>query len=74
MDYVLASGEFRPDEVKIINYCRLYLNVTTVSELFDATGKTIIPDMLACIRSQWFDPSKITTIQHRPSTYQIRCQ
>jgi hypothetical protein len=38
MDHVLSSGQFRPIEVRAINYCRLYLQAVTVSDITDATG------------------------------------
>jgi len=58
--------------IRIINYCRLYLHVTTVSELFDATGTTLLPHMVQCERPPWFDPSVNVTIQRRPSDFQVR--
>jgi hypothetical protein len=38
MDHVLSSGQFCPIEVRAINYCRLYLQAVTVSNITDATG------------------------------------
>jgi hypothetical protein len=38
MDHVLSSGQFRPIEVRAINYCRLYLQAVTVSDITNATG------------------------------------
>ena len=46
MDMVVRSGKFKPGEIKRINYCRLYLNVTTVSEITNANGNIIDPGML----------------------------
>ena len=58
-------------ELIIINYCRLYLNITTVSELFDAEGTKMLPD-LECQREPWFNPDTYVTLQNRTSGYQIR--
>ncbi len=33
MDYATECGLFSSQDLKILNYCRLYLHVTTVSEL-----------------------------------------
>ena len=38
MDLVLASDQFKPVEVKFVNYCRLYLRVLTISDLCNASG------------------------------------
>jgi hypothetical protein len=72
MDYVISSGLFDDEQIKIANYHRLYLNVTSVSELFDATGTHMLPHMLECIRPPWFNPSTIITLQRRPSGFQRR--
>jgi hypothetical protein len=57
MDYALHCGLFNDDQIKIANYHRLYLNVTTVSELFDSTGKNLLPHMFECQRPAWFNPT-----------------
>jgi hypothetical protein len=38
MDAVLASGRFSPAEICLFQYCRLYLQVHTLSDIMDATG------------------------------------
>jgi len=35
MDVAIQSGAFSDKELKIVNYCRLYLHVLTVSEMFN---------------------------------------
>jgi hypothetical protein len=72
MDVAIKSGLFQPADLKILNYCRLYLHVTTVSELFDADGLYILPHIFQCHREPWFSPSKFITLQRRPSEHQIR--
>ncbi len=71
MDDAVPSGLFDAQIIRIINYCRLYLHVTTVSELFNANGTAILSDTFECRQSTWFDPSIIITIQQRSSSRQI---
>ena len=72
MKYARECGLFTDQDLKIINYCRLYLHVTTVSELFDPAGCTLIPELFTCQREPWFNPSTVISLQRRPSDYQIR--
>ena len=71
MDWIIQSGIYKPKDVKILNYCRIYLNVCTVSELFDASGNTMLHHMYHCHRPLWFNPQQFLIIQRRPSQYQI---
>jgi hypothetical protein len=41
MDVVQSSGKFTPTEICKINYCRLYLNVVTISDLTNINGRTL---------------------------------
>ena len=45
MDVVLDSGNFKPAQIKMINYCRLYLRVITVADISNANGTAIEPGM-----------------------------
>ena len=72
MQYARDCGLFQSKDLAIINYCRLYLHVTTVSELFDAGGTHILPHAISCQREPWFDSKTYITLQRRPSEYQIR--
>jgi hypothetical protein len=72
MEYAQKSGLFNPTELTFINYCRLYLHVTTVSDFFNASGTAILPHMFQCRRPPWFNPNHYITLQRRPSDYQIR--
>lgn len=72
MDIAVSSNLFSSQELKKINYCRLYLHVATISELFNASGTSLLPHMRACNRPPWFDPQLITVLQRRPSHYQCR--
>ena len=71
MVYARENCRFSDQDLAIINYCRLYLHVTTVSELFDAEGQNIIQDLFECRREPWFNPDTHVTLQNRPSSYQI---
>lgn len=70
MDEAKAMHFFNDKELGIINFCRLYLHVTTTSELYDAAGTKIMPNMYECQRPTWFDPLVVTAIQRQPSHYQ----
>ena len=41
MDTILRSAAFTNDQIKIINYCRLYLQVVTVSDICHANGTQV---------------------------------
>ena len=72
MTFAIQSGYFTDQDLRIINYCRLYLHVVTMSELFEADGRTVIPELFRCQREPWFDSSVYVTLQNRPSEYQIK--
>jgi len=38
MDMVLASGKFKPAQIRQINYCRMYLQAVTISDISRANG------------------------------------
>jgi hypothetical protein len=46
MDHVLASNEFKPHEIRSINYCRLYLQAVTISDIANASGTRIADGIL----------------------------
>ena len=72
MDIACDHPSLDTKSVRIINYCQLYLHLTTISEMFDANGTTIPPHILKCEQPAWFDPTTNVTIQRRPSEYQIQ--
>jgi hypothetical protein len=72
MKYARDCKLFTDKELAIINYCRLYLHVTTVSELFDASGQQMIPHLFQCTQEPWFNPDTYITLQKRPTQYHIR--
>jgi hypothetical protein len=43
MDKACNSGLFTPAKLKLLNYCRLYLNVLTLSDVTDAKGNRFAP-------------------------------
>ena len=46
MDKACRSGLFTPAELKRLNYCRLYLNALTLSDVTDAKGNRFAPGIL----------------------------
>ena len=47
MDAVLTSGAFQPKQIRMINYCRLYLRVSTVADITTANGRQIHEPMFS---------------------------
>ena len=43
MDLAVESRRFKPAQLKRINYCRMYLNVLTLSDITTAKGDYIDP-------------------------------
>ena len=74
MEFAIQSGEFSPRELKAINYCRLYLHLTTISEMVDADGQSMLQHVFECHRPDWFDPSTVTVLQSQPSYHQRHYQ
>eukprot|EP00957_Ditylum_brightwellii_P047090 3575827-Ditylum_brightwellii.AAC.1 len=50
MDLVLDSNNYKDNEICMINYCQLYLQVTTILDLVLADGATLNPQFL---QGQW---------------------
>jgi hypothetical protein len=46
MDMVLTSDNFTPKEICLLNYCKLYLQAVTLSDLCLANGTVLDPNML----------------------------
>jgi hypothetical protein len=69
MDRVLEYGQFRQREIRLINYCRLYLQVRTIADLTTAEGTLVDPgflfDQVSLLSSRSTD---LEIIQERPST------
>lgn len=72
IEYALALGKFTDEEINILNCCRLYLHVTTISELLTVDGTKIMKHMALCERPPWFKKTNYVTLQKRPSAYQRR--
>lgn len=43
MDLIIQSNRFSPKQIKLLNYCRLFLNVLLLSDLTEPDGTTLIP-------------------------------
>ena len=59
MDIILGANKFKPYEIRHINYCRLYLQAITVSDIACASGTHLRPEvrkgdhlLTSCV-SQW---------------------
>jgi hypothetical protein len=66
MDHVLEQGDFTHKEVRMINYCRLYLQAIMVSDISSATGNTLMPGMRTGEYTLW---SRVT---HHHKTNQAK--
>jgi hypothetical protein len=68
MDLVLASNHFTSKEICTINYCRMFLQVVTISDLCLADGVSIDPAFLSGTPAPTSSTSKWLHInQGRPS-------
>ena len=72
MDLANGDEQFTDKDIRIINYCQLYLHITTILEMYDADGNDIMPHVWRCTRAPWFDATINVAIQQRPSDHQIR--
>ena len=72
MHFAKSCNLFNDQDLAIINYCRLHLHITTISEMFDADGETLIQPLFNVHREAWFNPATYVTLQPRPSDYHIR--
>ena len=62
MDAVIASEWFTPREVKRVNWCRLYLQVTLISDITNVAGSHLDPNMIKGIVDH---PKSSVTAGHR---------
>jgi hypothetical protein len=53
MDHVLERGDFTRKELRKINYCQLYLQAITVSDISNATGTTLMPGIRSGDYTLW---------------------
>ena len=68
MDHILEAGIFSSSEVRRLNYCRLYLQAVTISDLTKITGDILDPSKLSGHPSlQSSQTNWITINQDRPS-------
>jgi len=69
MEKVIDSGRFKPAEVRTINYCRLWLDVHTISDITDEKGRFILQGYREGNRPRQFRSSKdLPCIQSKPET------
>ena len=68
MEKACSSRLFSPADLRKLNYCRLYLNVTTLSDVTNATGNRFAPGIFAGTKSVQQNSSKGPAAkQDRPS-------
>ena len=73
MDHVLESHKFSAAEIRKINYCRLYLQAITISDISTATGDAL--DLCKLVGTMSLQSSRTTWIpinQDRPSEAEWR--
>ena len=46
MDVLMASNHYTPAEIRKLNYCRLFLNVTTIADIAKPCGKVVDESLL----------------------------
>jgi hypothetical protein len=68
MDVAQRSKRYSESALRLLNYCQLYLHVTTMSELLNSTGTKLLHHMKKCQRPPWFNPAIITVLQPRPTS------
>lgn len=74
MDIAYESGRFTLKEQKLINYCRLYLQVTTVSDITNLQGNSIQPGARDGDRDQLIScPKELQAVQARSDYKSWRC-
>eukprot|EP00957_Ditylum_brightwellii_P001514 118194-Ditylum_brightwellii.AAC.1 len=67
MPKVIASGRFKDKEIQRINYCWMYLNVTTIANVTLACGKQLNPHMYKGERLMFNSVATHMNIhQHKP--------
>jgi hypothetical protein len=64
MDLVTRSGAFTPEEERIINYCRLFLDVITLSDITNAVGDKLIQGI------EWGELDNACSVTHNHTTHQ----
>lgn len=69
MDVVLASKLFKPREIKFLNYCRLYLQVLSLSDMYNAQGNALAVGIYDGYRAQSQSRSTLLEpFQERPNS------
>ena len=53
MDHVLASGQFTDAAIKQVNYCRLYLQAITISDISAASGHRLLDGVTRGTECTW---------------------
>ena len=73
MDVAYQCGQFTAKEIESINYCRLYLNVFTISDIADPSGEYIQSAAKSGLKQQLLSTSKwIGPVQIKPDYHAWR--
>jgi hypothetical protein len=68
MDMIIQSARFTPQEIRKLNYCRLYLQVVTLADISKPNGRELDPCFLQGAPSLYSNRTRWHTInQDRPS-------
>jgi hypothetical protein len=68
MDHILQSNHCTAAEVRKLNYCRLYLNVVTVSDIAQPSGNRVDPSFyMRHLTESSSRPNSMRVHQERPS-------
>ena len=68
MDILMASNHYTPAEIRKLNYCRLFLNVTTITDITKPCGTMIDNSLLNGVPSPYSSRSNHLSIhQENPS-------
>ena len=66
MDIILSSAQWTTTDVNMINRCRIYLQVETISDLTNARGDSILPSVYFCMEEGRLRTSMLWPHQPRP--------
>jgi hypothetical protein len=72
MEVALASNLFQAREIKFLNYCRLYLQVLSLSDIYNAQGNALAVGIYDGYRSHTQSCSLLLEpLQERPNTCRV---
>jgi exonuclease III len=73
MDLIIQSARYKPADIRKLNYCRLYLNVVTLTDITKPNGHDLDPCFVQGQRSLYSSSTRWHTVnQERPSEKEWR--